>query len=112
MQTLGLVDETFIESVFEREAVLPTSFGNLVAIPHPIKPQTEETFWAICTLQKPIIWEDKRVQFVCLLSVEKNSNADLQKMYELLGRVVEDSNLVQKLLKCKTYSEFINVFLK
>lgn len=40
----GLVDDTFIEAVYEREEVAPTSYGNLVAIPHPITPKTEKTF--------------------------------------------------------------------
>jgi lichenan operon transcriptional antiterminator len=112
LQQAGLVDETFLASVFEREALSPTSFGNLVAIPHPIVPQTETTFWAVCTLQKPIEWGDKRVQFVCLLSVKKNSREDLQKMYDLLGKVVNDGQMVQQLLKCKTYREFVDVLFK
>jgi lichenan operon transcriptional antiterminator len=112
LRDLQLVEETFLDSVFEREALSPTCFGNLVAIPHPITPQTDETFWAMCTLQKPIAWEDKRVQIVCLLCVEKNSTSDFRKMYELLVSVIDDSNKVQQLLKCKTYKDFINVFLK
>jgi lichenan operon transcriptional antiterminator len=112
LQKLGLVNEEFIASVFEREAISPTCFGNLVAVPHPIMPHTDTTFWTVCTLQKPITWEDKRVQFVCLLSVQKNSNEDLQKMYNLLGNVIDDIHIVQRLLKCRTYQEFIDVFLR
>ncbi|MFE4709101.1 BglG family transcription antiterminator [Peribacillus simplex] len=112
LQKLGLVNEEFIASVFEREAISPTCFGNLVAVPHPIMPQTDTTFWTVCTLQKPITWEDKRVQFVCLLSVQKNSNEDLQKMYNLLVNVIDDIHTVQRLLKCRTYQEFIDVFLR
>lgn len=112
MQAQGLVDETFIDSVFEREALSPTCFGNFVAIPHPLTPKTSETFWAICTLQKPIQWADKRVQFICLLNVKQNSTDDLQKMYNLLGKVVDDTNIVQQLIKCKTYKELLNIFIK
>jgi lichenan operon transcriptional antiterminator len=110
LESLGLVDSTFIDAVFERENLSPTSFGNLVAIPHPITPKTDSTFWAICTLQKPIDWGGKRVQFICLLSIEKNSSAYLQKMYALLVKIVEDIQIVQQLLKCKTYEEFLEVF--
>ncbi|CAH0343906.1 BglG family transcription antiterminator [Bacillus sp. CECT 9360] len=60
----GYVGESFLASVYDREALSPTSFGNLVAIPHPAVPQTETTFWAVCTLQKPIKWGDKRVQLI------------------------------------------------
>lgn len=110
LEKLSLAGETFLESVLERESFSPTSFGNLVAIPHPAIPQTDSTFWAICTLQKPIKWGDKRVQFVCLLSIEKNSKGDFQKMYNQLERILDDSTKVQKFIKCKTYKEFIHVF--
>ncbi|GAA4719591.1 BglG family transcription antiterminator [Brevibacillus fulvus] len=110
LQRLGLVDDHFLQKVWERERVSPTCFGNLVAIPHPITPQTDSTFWAICTLQKPIIWEEKRVQLVCLLCVQKNSSEDLQKMYKLLATLVDDSTLVQQLLKCKSYASFLEAF--
>ncbi|OIJ16635.1 PTS fructose transporter subunit IIA [Anaerobacillus alkalilacustris] len=109
---LNLVGEGYLDAVYEREAVSPTCFGNLVAIPHPITSQTNSTFWAVCTLQKPVMWADKPVQFVCLLNVEKNNKSDLQKMYNILGSVVDSKQLVQQLLKCKTYQEFINIFIQ
>ncbi|MCJ2146488.1 BglG family transcription antiterminator [Bacillus sp. B19-2] len=108
----GLADAGLEASVFEREAVAPTCFGNLVAIPHPMTPKTDSTFWAVCTLQKPIVWENKRVQFVCLLCVEKDNTANLQEMYKFLGRVLDDRAIVRELLKCKTYGEFMSVFKK
>jgi len=109
---LGLVNESFLDLVLEREAISPTSFGNLVAIPHPVSPVSDTTFLAICTLQKPIDWGGKRAQFICLLSVEKNSTQDLQKMYDLLGTVVDDGAKVQRLLKSKTYKEFTKYLLE
>ncbi len=105
----GLVDETFLEAVYEREKVAPTSYGNLVAIPHPITPKTEKTFLVVCTLEKPILWSDKSVQFVSMLCVKKNSQEDLQAMYEMLGRIIDDTNIVGKLVKAKNYEEFIRV---
>ncbi|TYS69460.1 transcription antiterminator [Sutcliffiella horikoshii] len=109
LQSLGLVSEDFLESVFAREQLSPTSYGNFVAIPHPITPQTDSTFWTICTLKKPVDWGEKRVQFICLLSVEKNSTNDLQNMYDYLVDLIDDQQIVQRLLKCKTYPEFETV---
>ncbi|WP_026771980.1 BglG family transcription antiterminator [Sediminibacillus terrae] len=107
-----LVDGTFLAAVEEREAVAPTAFGNLVAVPHPITPQSNQTFLAFCTLNRAIDWSGKRVQFVCLLSVEKDSTADLQSMYDLLGRVIDDPAIVQKLVKARDYKAFIDVLPK
>ncbi|MFZ4450888.1 BglG family transcription antiterminator [Salibacterium aidingense] len=111
MHQKGYTEENFLEKLLEREQAAPTSFGNLVAIPHPITPQTKETFLAVCTLQKPIMWEDKRVQFICLLSVEKNSSIDLQTLYKSLGSIVDDLSLVQHLVKCQSYQEFLKLFI-
>ncbi|WRU94650.1 PTS sugar transporter subunit IIA [Priestia filamentosa] len=93
----------------EREEISATSFGNLVAIPHPIQPYTDSTFWTIVLLDKPIKWGEEFAQFICLLNVEKESNQDLKEMYEFLIEIVNNPHLVKKLLKCKTYQEFINV---
>ncbi|WP_203248887.1 BglG family transcription antiterminator [Sporosarcina beigongshangi] len=108
----GLVDQTFLDAIYEREKVAPTSFGNLVAIPHPITPNSDKTFLAVCTLAKPIMWNDKPVQFICLLSVKKNSQEDLQGMYDLLGEIIHDSSIVEKLIKVKTYEAFMKVLSK
>lgn len=106
----ALVGDDFYSAVLEREALSPTSFGNFVAIPHPITPKTDSTFWAICTLQKPIDWGGRRVQFVCLLCVEKDSKSDFKKMYELLIKVIDSEKMVQQLIRCKNYHEFIQIF--
>lgn len=107
----NLVDGTFLEAVYEREKIAPTSFGNLVAIPHPITPKTEKTFIAVCTLEKPVCWNEKPVQFVCLLCVKKNSEEDLQAMYEMLGDIIETSALVEKLIQARNYDEFIRFLI-
>ena len=107
----GLADAGLEASVFEREAVAPTCFGNLVAIPHPMTPKPLQLLGGLHAA-KPIVWENKRVQFVCLLCVEKDNTANLQEMYKFLGRVLDDRAIVRELLKCKTYWEFMSVFKK
>lgn len=107
----GLVDNTFHDSINEREKVAPTSFGNLVAIPHPITPQSEETFLSICTLKKQINWNGKPVQFICVLSVKKNSQEDLQAMYDLLGKIIDNPKIVQQLIKAKSYDDFMKILI-
>ncbi|MDY0393991.1 BglG family transcription antiterminator [Virgibacillus halophilus] len=107
----GLVEPTLLDAIKERENIAPTAFGNLVAIPHPVTPQSNETFLSVCTLKKPIMWQDKPVQFICLLCVKKDSQEDLQAMYDLLGKVIESSTVVQKLINAKTYTAFMNILL-
>ena len=105
-----LVSKDYVKSVLEREAVAPTSFGNLVAIPHPLTPETEETFWTVCTLKKPIEWIDKQmVQFICLLNVRKVPKGDLERMYKKLLALLENSTTIQKVLKSESAEEIIRL---
>lgn len=105
----GFVGKAFLEAVYEREKVAPTSYGNLVAIPHPITPQTEKTFLCVCTLDKPIDWNNNPVQIVFLLCVKRNSQEDLQEMYDVLGKFIEDHSSVHKILKASSYEEFLRI---
>lgn len=109
IQEAGLVKGPFLESVLEREAMSPTSFGNFVAIPHPMEPFADSTFWAVCTLLKPIDWDGKPVQFVCVLCMQRSKTEDVQSMYNILLTILNNEALVQQLIKCKAYSEFVRV---
>jgi lichenan operon transcriptional antiterminator len=105
-----LVSVDYANLVLEREALAPTSFGNLVAIPHPLTPVTEETFWTVCTLKKPIEWTDKHmVQFICLLNIRKEPGDDLERMYKRLIAIIENSTTVQKILKSESSEEIIKI---
>lgn len=108
----GLVSEQFTESVLEREKISPTSFGNLVAIPHPIEPQTDDTFWSILTLNSPIQWGDKPVRIVFLLNIAKENTEDLKAMYGTLVKLLDNEFLLKELLDCSTYHEFKKVLKK
>ncbi|WP_440897648.1 BglG family transcription antiterminator [Amphibacillus sp. Q70] len=109
----GLVQKDYLNFVLEREAVSPTSFGNLVAIPHPITPVTEKTFWTVCTLKQPIVWQDEQmVQFICLLNIKKSSQGDLDHMFKKLISIIENRVTVQKLIESKTVEELIEIMEK
>lgn len=111
LQDKVALPNNYLDLVYERESIAPTAYGNLIAIPHPITAQTNVTCLTICTLKKPIDWAGNRVQFVCLLNVEKDSKEDLQNMYEMLGKMVDNPALIQSLTQCTSYREFINTLI-
>lgn len=102
----GIAPDHFYHLIMEREEIAPTSYGNSVAIPHPIKPITESTFLSICTLKKPIQWGDNKVQIIFLLSVQKKYKKDIQKLYQLLVKISGNAYLLNQLLKVKSFDEF------
>lgn len=114
MYEYGLIrsSEGFIGLVLERENAAPTSYGNLVAIPHPIIPQSNRTVWVICTLNQPIDWSGRPVQFICLLSIDKSGEEPSASMYQHLMGLVDDTQIIQNILKCTTYDEFAQIIIK
>ena len=113
LQKAGLVNNDFVDSVLERERYSTTSFGNLVAIPHPMDPQVEETFWSVVTLKHPIQWDDKLVQLVCLLNIsEQNQMEESKPMYDVLMKLLDNRPLIQKVLQCDTYEALKNTLKK
>lgn len=109
LQEKNLVQDDYMEQLMERENIAPTSFWNLVALPHPVTTQTDETFLTVCTLQRPINWGEKRVQLIFLLNVEKGDTQDLQTLYKALRYIVDNISVVQRILKCRSYEDFLKV---
>ncbi|SDM31072.1 BglG family transcription antiterminator [Sediminibacillus halophilus] len=108
----GKVGDGYIDSVLERESYAPTSFGNLVAIPHPLEPMGDQTFWSIMTLKKPIEWSDKLVQVIFLLNIDKEKKQEVKPMFQALVKLVDNEKLLLQLLACSSYKEFLQTIKK
>jgi lichenan operon transcriptional antiterminator len=104
---MGLADSQFEQEVKRREDFSPTAFGNLVALPHPLKNVSTQTFLAFCTLKKPIIWGTVPVQFVCLFSIKRSNKEDLQYLYDYLYGLLNDREKVHNLVQAENAEEFL-----
>ena len=103
------VNDGFYEAVMRRESVATTSFGNLVAIPHPDQLMSKETFVAVSVLKKPILWDGKKVQLIFLVSIESKKVHDIQGFYQRVSRLLISRNKVRNLIKEKNYKYLIQV---
>ena len=101
------IPSNFYTAIMKREKQAVTEFGNFVAIPHPYKALTETTFIAIGILKKPIIWDKKKVQFIYLMSIENNTNKNLQLLYKVTSRLLINKQYIQKLLVSQTFEDLI-----
>lgn len=101
------IDEGITESILNREKAAFTSYGNMVAIPHPIEPKSDQTFWTIATLEKPIQWGSNLVQFVCLLHVGKDSVHELEPMYMILMKLIENKKIIRQLIESTSEEDIL-----
>lgn len=68
----------------KRESLAATSFGGLVAMPHPWKAVSKDTFVCLAILDKPVQWGEAKVQVVFLVSIADDATAKLQNSIRLL----------------------------
>ncbi|MEG0661615.1 MAG: BglG family transcription antiterminator [Anaerorhabdus sp.] len=104
------VPTNFYQKVMKREHQAITEFGNLVAIPHPYKAVSKETFVCIAILNKPIIWDKKKVQLIYLLSIEDSVNKNLQTFYKITSKLLLNQDYVKKLIAKKDYQVLLQIF--
>ncbi|MBQ2655126.1 MAG: transcription antiterminator [Erysipelotrichaceae bacterium] len=103
--------ENFYQLVMEREKFGSTSYGNKIAVPHPISSEGMPEFISICKLNKPIMWDDKYVQFVFLISLN-TSGQSIQAFFSKLSKNLLDNEKIFQLQKVENYEEFLDVFFK
>ena len=102
----------FYDAIIHRENQAVTEFGNLVAIPHPYKAMTSETFVCVCILDKPILWDKKKVQLIYLMSMENNPNRDLMSFYKITSKLLVNPTYVHELIQKKDFNILLGLFRK
>lgn len=112
MEERGYVDETFMESVLERESMSSTSFTYGFAIPHTLDVNAITSCLSISILKQPIQWGQFRVQLVILLAVNENDKKLLRIFFDWLSSVVSDSSKFTGLLTSQDHEEFIQKILQ
>jgi len=75
----GYVTRNYLSTVMNREAVTPTSIGNMVAIPHGDQSEINEPKIVIATLKEPILWDSEMVDVVFLLVVKMTNDFEMQR---------------------------------
>lgn len=106
----GFVDDSFQSSVLEREEISPTSIGNLVAIPHPLKPNTLGSCIAIGILKKPVKWGEHSVQLVLLLALNEKDKEEFSHLFHHIWQLVQNKKLVDELCSKENFADFIDQF--
>ncbi len=106
------VPENFEEQILKREHYSVTEFGNAIALPHPMKPITDETFVAVGILKKPVRWYKQNIKYIFLLSIQKDSKEALGLLHETLSSLVFDKKAMQSLEKNPTLNHLKHILSK
>lgn len=104
VESVRKLPEGFYEAVLRREQMAHTCMGNRVAMPHPCRVMTEDTFISVSILRRPIQWdENNQVQAVFLVSVSKRKNKELQDFYSTTARLLLSRERIETLIEQRNY---------
>lgn len=108
------VDSCLYDEIMQREKLSVTEFGKGVAFPHPCHPCTDVTFVAIGILNKPIVWNEEKVQLIYMLVLgrEPIDKSIIQNFYEKTADLLMNRKKIKTIINHRQYSIFIEQLLE
>ena len=98
------VADDFYDLVLEREALLQVDVGSGVALPHPNAIASELTFCYVLVLQRPIAWNNDKVDLVFLTSMgSQDVDDERHALSEAIANLVLDRDALRSLRDDPTY---------
>lgn len=90
----------FHDLIFRREEVVATTFGNGVAMPHPIEAVSDQNRIWIGLLDDPVVWDGQgtEVQAVFLISFAKKGGRNLEELFSRLADFFIDEKAMYELI--------------
>lgn len=110
LEKQGYCDGNYVDYVLEREAIASTSFGNYVAIPHPVEMAACKNGIAVATLSNDVLWGENKVRVVFLFSLASRS-LNLTLFYDALAKSLNDTGKMKQIICHVEFNRFMDAFL-
>ncbi|MBQ1509222.1 MAG: PRD domain-containing protein, partial [Erysipelotrichaceae bacterium] len=103
--TTGLREEIELRNTYGS-----TYFGNSIAILHPMRNISEDSFIGAVILREPIRWSDEgqRVKVIFLVCLEKNNHASFRAWDSLSSMIFTDKNFIGSIESIRSVQDFID----
>ncbi|CAK9886112.1 MAG: putative licABCH operon regulator [Candidatus Erwinia impunctatus] len=105
LQNEGVVDETFLPSVIEREAIISTMLGDGIALPHSLGLLAKKTVVYTVLAPAGISWGDETAFVIFLLAISKTEYEEAMAIYDLFVTFMRDRAMV-RLRNSKDFDSF------
>lgn len=107
----GFVDDDFVDSVIEREAIVSTILGDGIALPHALGLMAKKTVVYTVLAPKGITWGDETAQVIFLLAISKSEYEEAMAIYDIFVTFLRERAMA-RLCVCKNFSEFKTVAME
>lgn len=110
MMALNYFNRETIGKIYEREQISSTDIGNLIAIPHAIIDNDQQSVIGIGILDKPVIWDKEKVQMIFMAGINRQ-DAEQDHIFRYLYQVIKDVSNVNHMIADRTFDSFIKLFV-
>lgn len=97
--TAGVIDESYVHGVLERERMSSTAFTDLLAVPHAMTMTAERSAIAIAIDERPIAWGGAEVHVVALIAFAESGRAEFQAVFDQFVEAFSDPENVRRLVR-------------
>ena len=106
------VTKDILNDVSGRESVDPTSYNNMVAIPHASTDNVLHNCVYVLLNERPVSWGKRKVNLVIFMAMQRELNEDLEQFLDVIIRLFESKNNMKTLLEAKDYDSFLDKLSK
>ena len=103
----GIVDESFQDSVLERERMSPTSFANTLAVPHAFRSYAVRSTIAVARLAQPVKWGGFDVRLVMLFAINESDQRMIKIFFDWVSNIISSPRQLERLTQECSYEEFV-----
>lgn len=104
--------QEFVEDVLQREVNYPTFIGDWFMLPHPLVTFAKKTAIGAAVLKQPIRMQEKEIQLIFLLAMERKQNEQIGVLFELFRHMALERSAIRRLSAVKTEEEFADVLIQ
>lgn len=105
------VDSDFYDQVLAREAFVQMDVGNSIALPHPNRIASRDSFAYVAVLDRPIPWNNQTVQVLILVSIGRDDRDEARRkaFYEATAQFALNKAAVDALIAEPAYEKFVEL---
>lgn len=93
----GYVNGEYCKSVLDRESILSTDIGKLIAIPHGKSDLILKNTIVIASLKQPIVWNKNMVQLVFMIVMNMDNPNETKAVLNDLYKIIDSDDLANAL---------------
>ena len=110
--SLGIIDESYIESAIERERMSSTVFVEGLAVPHAMSMTADRPTIAIAVNENSSDWGEHKVSVVAFIAFAASGRDEFQSVFEQIVDVFADRTRMNEVVKNSTsFENFIDTLV-